>query len=275
MQVLQAGGVETIGAPFHKVWKETIEDANKRGFFETRLRRGIFYATNPDPETGRWLQPQKTRRVGIKVFIPGVVRSDVCFLSRVVASVRPFRQYAVSVGRLFAMERESLAKRIENGAPGPLEHMDPILEWWLENFLLVRDITTRRYPVRLVSYEAMLEDPEKLCSKIFTFFECGDAATAAAAVHPEDRTQTPEAVSGISHRHEEVFDEYHHRVKAAVPFDAAFLKKMNETHVDILPEIVAELDRLSEANKERKELQGRRTNPVDIDRLDRLLHPAD
>lgn len=275
MQVLREGGIETIGAAFQKVWKETIADANKRGFYESRLRRGIFYATNPDPETGRWLAPQKTRRLGVKVFIPGVVRSDICYLSRVIASVRPFRQYASSVSRLFDMEKESLARRVTDNEPPPApEHMDPVLEWWLENFLLVRDVTTRRYPVRLVSYEAMLEDPEKICSEVFEFFECGDARAAAAAVHPEDQTQKPEDVSQISHRHEDVFDEYHRRVKLAEPFDAAFLQKMNETHQDLLPEIIADLDRLARAAGPRRK-KSRAQNPFDVDRLDRLLHPSD
>lgn len=274
MQVLQAGGIQTLGAPFHKVWEETIKDANKRGFYETRFRRGIYYATNPHPETGVWMPPHKTRRIGVKVFIPGIVRSDVCYLSRVVASVRPFRQYATSLDRLYTMERESHAKLHPERVP--LKHMDPILEWWLENFLLVRDVTTRRYPVRLVSYEAMLEDPEKICKVVFDFFECGDAQAAAGAVHPEDRTQKPESTEELSHPHEEVFDEYHHRVKKGEPFDELFLVKMNETHLALLPEIESRLNELAKARiLHRKQGFGglpRKEDPLNLDRLDFLLH---
>lgn len=275
MQVLRAGGIETIGSAFNKVWAETIKDANRRGFYESRFRRGIYYATNPHPETGVWLSPQRTRRTGVKVFIPGVVRSDVSYLSRVIASVRPFRQYARSLDRLYTMERESLAKR--NPERQPLYHLDPILEWWLENFLIVRDIATRRYPVRLVSYESMLEDPERICNLIFEFLEVGDAKAAADAVHPEDRTQGTEAEVTFTHRHEEVFDEYHARVKEGIAFDETFLLKMNETHQDLLPEIEAALTELSEERLKRRKQGapgGRQgEGPLNVDRLDLLLHP--
>lgn len=250
MQVLKAAGIRTIGAAFAKVWKETIHDANKRGFYESRYRRGIYYATNPHPETGVWLRPRETQSLGVKVFVPGVIRSDVIYLSRVVASVRPFRQYTSSLTRLYEMERrnnEARGRGRFNSA-----QMDPTLEWWLENFLLVRDLTTRRYPARLVSYESMLEKPEAICDEIFDWIGVGDAKLAAAAVHPEDRTQEETGVSDISHRSEEVFDEYHHRIKEGIPFDESFLKKMNETHLDLLPEVEAELERLSEAAKERR-----------------------
>lgn len=276
MQVLRAGGIETIGSAFNKVWAETIKDANKRGFYESRFRRGIYYATNPHPETGVWLSPQRTRHTGVKVFIPGVVRSDVCYLSRVVASVRPFRQYAMSLDRLYTMEREALAKR--NPERPPPCHLDPILEWWLENFLLVRDIATRRYPIRLVSYESMLEDPERICSLIFEFLETGDASAAMAAVHPEDRTQGTETRATITHRHEEVFDEYHARVKQGLAFDENFLLKMNETHQDLLPEIEAALEDLAKARLARRKQDPTKArkgeDPLNLDRLDFLLHPT-
>lgn len=273
MQVLQAAGIRTVGAAFSKVWEETIKDANRRGFFETRLRRGIYYATNPHPETGVWIPPGKSRHLGVKVFIPGVVRSDVVYLSRVIASVRPFRQYARSLDRLYAMERENHQKR---GSGERLSlHMDPALEWWLENFLLVRDISTRRYPIRLVSYESVIENPSEVCQAVFEFLEVGNAEAAARAVHPEDRTQTEPQVAEISHPEEAVFDEYHRRVKEGVPFDESFLAKMNETHLKLLPDIEANLDRLAEERR-LNPASGSRLRVQDslsVDRLDILLHP--
>lgn len=289
MQVLRAARVRTIGAAFAEVWKETIEGANKRGFFESRYRRGIYYATNPHPETGVWLHPKETRLVGVKVFIPGVIRSDVAYLSRVVASVRPFRQYAASLNRLYEMERKGHEVRGTRALLSP--HLDPVLEWWLENFLLVRDLTTRRYPARLVSYESMIESPEKICQEIFSWIGLGDAEAAAAAVHPEDRTQTSEDVLPGSHPCEEIFDEYHHRIKQGRTFDRKFLEAMNDTHAKLLPEVEDGLDRLAEATKERrariegwkKERQARgqevprwvtrKERSLDPDRLDNLLHP--
>lgn len=289
MQVLRAAGVRTIGAAFSKAWKETIEEANKRGFYESRYRRGIYYATNPHPETGVWLRPRETKDLGVKVFVPGVIRSDVIYLTRVVASVRPFRQYASSVTRLYEMERAAHEAKGRGQFLSP--HMDPVLEWWLENFLLVRDLTTRSYPARLVSYESMLESPAKICGEVMDWIGVGDAEAAAAAVHPEDRTQTQAAVPAIDHPCQDVFDEYHERIKGAVGFDAAFLTRMNETHARLLPEIEAELDQLAHRVRERRErvetfakeaiargdepprVGSRIENSLDPDRLDALLHP--
>lgn len=296
MQVLKEAGIPTLGSAFSKTWEETIKDANKRGFFESSYRRGIYYATNPHPETGIWLPPKRTRHLGVKVFIPGVVRSDVVYLSRVVASVRPFRQYAASLTRLYEMERASHEKRGTNRKAAV--HLDPILEWWLENFLLVRDITTRRYPVWLVSYESMIEEPEVICRNVFDWLEVGDAKRAAAAVHPEDRTQEEHDVATISHEFEEVFDEYHRRVKLGLPFDEAFLTKMNETHLALLPLIETRLNELAEIRRqrafERQQMdetneaasgdqasgkprikKTKRTPGLNVDRIDALLHPAE
>jgi hypothetical protein len=289
MQVLRAAGIRTIGAAFSKAWKETIEEANKRGFYESRYRRGIYYATNPHPETGVWLRPRETRDLGVKVFVPGVIRSDVVYLSRVVASVRPFRQYASSLTRLYEMERVSHEAKGRGQFLSP--HLDPVLEWWLENFLLVRDLTTRNYPARLISYEAMLESPAKICDEVFGWIGSGDAELAAAAVHPEDRTQTPDEVPALVHPCQDVFDEYHERIKTGTGFDAAFLTRMNETHGKLLPEIEGALDQLAHRARDRRErlaafakekaergetpprVGNRPENALDPDRLDALLHP--
>ena len=104
MQSLQAAGLEVLGSAFPRVWEESIKEANPRGFFESRFRNGIFYRTNPDPKTGRFLHPKPSRKVAVKVFIPGLVRSDMAFLHRVIGSVRPWRAYSASLRRLYAME---------------------------------------------------------------------------------------------------------------------------------------------------------------------------
>jgi hypothetical protein len=279
MQILQAGEIPTIGEAFSKKWKERIGDANKRGFFESPLRRGIYYATNPHPVTGKWLPPQKTQRVGAKVFIPGVVRTDVAYLSRVIASVRPFRQYVSSLSRLYSMEQE--AKEKEGEETSRVIHIDPILEWWVENFLLIRDISTRRYPVRLVSYESILEEPELICDQVFKYLEVGDVKKAREAIHPEDRTQKGDDVEEVTHRFAEIFDEYHHRVKQGTPFDEAFLGKMNDVHTELLPEVEEQLQML--ARKKREHMMEKRSQgakrppppggPLNVDRIDALFHP--
>lgn len=275
MQILRAGGLQVIGTEFGKNWEKTIKDANKRGFFESPLRRGIYYQTNPHPKTGVWLHPKATAQVGVKVFIPGVIRSDVLYLSRVVASVRPFRQYTKSLRRLYTMEAASIAAlREEQGKPQRPDavHLDATLEWWLENFLLVRDVVTRRYPARFVAYESVLSNPRGVLSEIFSFLGAGDFEAAAAAIHPEDRTQNPEETGDVTHPFEAVFDEFYDRVLHGRGFDEAFLGQMNETHEALLPEIEKQLSAVALAQRRRRG-RARLENPLGVDRLDHLLHP--
>jgi hypothetical protein len=113
MQFLKAAGFPFIGDAFPRNWGKTIHDANPRGFWESELRRGIYYQTNSDPKSGTYLFPDQTRRNAVKVFIPGLIRSDVAFIDRVVATVRRWRQYVRSLNRLYTMEskaRQAAAK---------------------------------------------------------------------------------------------------------------------------------------------------------------------
>ncbi len=52
------------------------------------LRAGIYYATNPHPRTGAYFFPEQVEHHCVKVFIPGLVRTDRAFIGRVVASMR-------------------------------------------------------------------------------------------------------------------------------------------------------------------------------------------
>ncbi len=291
MQILQAGGIQVIGSPFGQNWEKTIKDANKRGFYESPLRRGIYYQTNPHPKTGTWLHPKATAKVGVKVFIPGVIRSDVIYLGRVIASVRPFRAYTASLRRLYEMEAASIAElREQEGKPArpPTPHLDATLEWWLENFLLIRDVVTRGYPARFVAYESVLSNPEGVLSEIFAWLQAGDMEKAAEAVHPEDSTQKDAATPDIDHPCADVFDDYYDRVLSGRGFDESFLTRMNETHLTLLPEIERQLHQLSMAQRthaqrtraqrtqRQKGEEGpnpNRPNPLNVDRLDYLLHP--
>ncbi|MBW1907472.1 MAG: hypothetical protein JRJ24_19670, partial [Deltaproteobacteria bacterium] len=100
MQLLEVAGFPPIGSAFPRNWENTIKDANVGGFYESELRGGIFYATNPHPKSGVYLFPADTRRHAVKVFVPGLIRTDCAFIDKVVATVRPWRQYVRSVNRL-------------------------------------------------------------------------------------------------------------------------------------------------------------------------------
>ena len=161
MQLMQAAGVPVIGEAFSSVWRDTIYDANPHGFYESPLRRGVYYATNPDPKSGAFLHPNDVRGAAVKVFVPGLCRTDLAYVDRVVATVRDWREYGTSLRRLLSMEAEALARR--DGKPrDETPRHEPLLEWWLENYLLIRDVATRRYPIRLVSYARVVNEPHQI-----------------------------------------------------------------------------------------------------------------
>ena len=54
MQVLQAAGLPILGKAFPRNWGTgPLRDANPDGFYETLLRNGIYFATNPHPPLER------------------------------------------------------------------------------------------------------------------------------------------------------------------------------------------------------------------------------
>lgn len=104
MQMLGAAGYSIIGEAFPSVWEESIREANPRGFFESRLRQGVFFATNPDPESGEFIFPDPSKNHAVKVFVPGLVRTDYAFIDRVVGTMRHWSAYSTSLSRLYELE---------------------------------------------------------------------------------------------------------------------------------------------------------------------------
>jgi hypothetical protein len=188
MQILGAAGLPVVGDAFPQAFAGAIKPANPDGFYESLLRNGIYFATNPHPVTGRYFLPEHVVDHAVKVFIPGVIRSERSYIGHLIANLRPWQEYEASLARLYALEDEGLRAR---GQPVLEDRfmMPPVYEWWLENFSLVRDITLRRYPARLVSYAQVLADPEKHVTEVLRWIGRGDPVAALAAVKPEHRTQ--------------------------------------------------------------------------------------
>jgi len=194
MQVLIGAGLPHIGEAFPRRWAESIGSANPNGFFESGLRQGIFYATNPHPKTGTYLRAEDTTRHVVKVFIPGVVRTERAYLDRVVGTLRHWRVYARSIEALYADEDAWLA---ENPGDHPTGEqavaaarakrpaMPTPVEWFLENYELLRDFAVRRYPINLVSYESFVEAPEPVLHKVIGWLGQGELEGALAAVNPD------------------------------------------------------------------------------------------
>ncbi|MEZ4318412.1 MAG: hypothetical protein R3F61_12950 [Myxococcota bacterium] len=238
MQVLVAGGIPVIGEDFSTVWKQSIERANPKGFYESVFRQGVFYATNPDPVTQEWLHPDAVRGHAVKVFIPGVVRTEFSYIQHAIVTMRDWRTYGASLEGLYALEDTWLAgqengeKRLE-AAKRTRSRLPPAVEWWMEYHDLLRDIAIRRYPVNVSSYDRMLRDPQSLIERVFRWLGQGDPKAALTAVEPSLRRTAPvETVpDGLEPEHIEVFDELYARIDREQPLEPAFLEKANAVRV--------------------------------------------
>jgi hypothetical protein len=143
MQMAIAAGFEPIGTAFPRTWRQHLHDHNPGGFYESTLRDGIYHKTNPNPDTGRYLHPDATRRHVVKVFLPGLAKSDHAFLDRVVVSVRDWREVVASLRRMRAHEAEVFGwAKLEK----PITILPPEVEWLTEHFLAVRDVRDRGWP---------------------------------------------------------------------------------------------------------------------------------
>jgi hypothetical protein len=262
MQLLEAAGFPPIGSAFPRNWESTIKDANPAGFYESELRGGIFYATNPHPKTGVYLFPEDTRRHAVKVFIPGLIKTDRAFIDRVIATIRPWRQYVRSLNRLYEMEREAKAKLKDapDDVPGPVV-LPPLIEWWVENFSLISDIVTRRYPFFMVAYESVLEDPNKTLRPVFRWIGEGNVDAAIAAVNPELRTQNEEIDDQAEEPDVELepevietFDALYEVVRTQSPLEQAFIDRLNETNHLLGPRIEAAVKETARGQLERRRL---------------------
>lgn len=268
MQLLRAAGFPPIGEAFPKNWEKTIREANQAGFWESKLRTGIYYKTNPDPETGAYLFPEDTRRHAVKVFIPGLIRTDRAYIGKVIATFRPWRQYVRSLSRLYAMERANKAGQNQGNAPD-ITFMSPVIEWWIENFSLLSDIVTRRYPFYMVSYEAALEQPDKTIRAVFDWLGDGDVEAAIQQVEPTLRTQDddlpdapPELESDLEPEVIEVFDALGRVIRAQEPLQQSFLDRLNETNEKLS-------DRIEAAVREAAKAQVERLRRIEAERKER------
>ncbi len=240
MQILIQAGLPYIGKDYMGTWEDSIREANPQGFWESSLRRGVYFATNPDPETGKFLHPKQTRRHVLKVFIPGLNRTDYAYLDRVVGTIRPWREYCASLQRLYTMEDEFLATSPPDTGPNgerisrlkraqeSRSKLPMAIEWWYENYDLIRDIATRRYPVNLVSYHRLLESPETLIPNVLEWLGGGHVDAAIAVVDPALRTQNdPTVEQPVEPEWAAIFDALHDELYTNQTLPRTLLEEMN------------------------------------------------
>ncbi len=181
MQILIAAGYPPFGEDVALESAQRPSDANADRRFEASLRHGINFTTNPSPTTGQYVFPEQLARHVAEIFPFGVARTERAYVGKVVATLRPLREYVHAMRRLHALED------VTREAPEPAR-LDPSLEWWAENYALVRDASIRRYPIRFETVDRLLRDPEQVISDVVGWLGAGDAVRAANVVKPERPT---------------------------------------------------------------------------------------
>jgi hypothetical protein len=232
MQILTAAGLPAFGEAFPRNWDRTLKDANPDGFYESILRQGIYYRTNPHPQSGAFFHPSQVVRHVVKVFIPGLVRTDLAYVGKVIATMRHWREYQRSLERLHRMEDEQRGQ----DAPVP-ERMPPWLEWWDESFMLMRDIMLRRHSIHVQSYDGLLADPAGVITRALAWLGEPDldVAAAIAAVHPGNRTQHRPEVEGVPASAAAVFDELYQSIDEHHGLRRSLMERLNATHRELAP----------------------------------------
>src|SRR5262249_52987877 len=155
------------------------------------------------------------------------------YVHKVMASVRHVREYQRSLERLYAMEHSNkLARARRRGQSSEVlpSRAQPLaaLEWWNDNFTLIRDARQRGYPLRLVSYGAVLRDARGELGRALEWLGGGELDAAVAAVQGNLRTQDHEqdtaTPSGLLPDHVAVFDELYARVDQGRAIDHPFMQ---------------------------------------------------
>lgn len=226
MQILRAAGLPVIGDAFPEPFGRPFQAANPRGFYESELVSGIYFATNPHPKTGDWLAPASTRRHVVKVFPQGLVRTDFAFLDRVLVTVRPWRAVAASRSKMASL-----------GSLGPTQHVDPALLWWVDVYGVLRDVAIRGYSAHFVAYDRLVDDPEREVSAVLDWIGEGDVAAAVRAVDPGLRRSTPsgDGVSALPAAVLAIFDELADHIAREVPLSGSFVQQLNDTDAAVRP----------------------------------------
>jgi hypothetical protein len=235
MQILIAAGFPAFGEAFPGEWRRTLARANVDGFYESLLREGIYHATNPHPITGDYFFPEQVQWHCVKVFVPGLVRTDRAYIGHVIATVRAWREHEASLNRLLDIEASQRPERTDTAAAELPPRLAPPLEWWSDNFALVRDIAIRRYPVHVVSYDTLLCDPERTITETLGWIGRGDVQRACEQVRPERRNFLQPESTTVSPEVAAVFDELYAAIHSGRALPAGLLQKLNETNDRLQP----------------------------------------
>lgn len=239
MQILKQGGFQILGEQFPAHWKNLIEKANPKGFYESTLVQGINYHTNPDPRSGAWLPPQEVTDVGVKIFADGLVKTDYGYITKVIFTIRNWQECEASQRRMDEIKSADpeLADADPNARRAAL--LPAGFTWWKANFSIVRDMQTRRYPAAALAYAELLENPEKIIGAAFEWLGGGDVQSAVGAVESSLQTQKDITLVAVNHDYGAVFDELYDTLVKDQHVTPGFYRKLLETDSRITQEIDA------------------------------------
>jgi hypothetical protein len=231
MQILLAAGHAGFGDAFPSSSESSLREAKFDGFYASSFRDGIYYATNPNPRTGKYVFPEQVERHAVKVSPLGVVRTDRAYIRKVIATLRPWREYVVSVERLYALEDAG-----RDPATNPVR-FSPALEWFSENYALIRDVSMRRYAAHFESLGRAQREPERVITEVLGWLGSGDIETAVRTVKPEHRPLDAPEADGLEPAVATVCDELCATIDERRPLSAKFIGKLNAVHETLLPRL--------------------------------------
>lgn len=236
MQALRAAGFAVWGEAHPEPWGERLRSLNPGGFWETPLREGINFTTNPDPGTGAWIDPRETHGDVIKVFAQGVARTDFAYLDRVVATIRPWRDFAASRARLAALDVAP-----DGTAPATMYEVPAVVEWWMNYYVLMRDALVRGYPFSIVAYDELVAQPRAVLAEALPWLGGGDVDAAVATVGSSHAT-APDATwdraadeGAVPPSVLDACDALYARVLEGARFDDALFAELDAAHELVLP----------------------------------------
>lgn len=248
MQILVAAGFPAIGERYPRDWGQVLREANPAGFWESNLRDGIHHGTNPDPRTGSYVRPEQVRTHAVKVFIPGLVRSDLAYVDRVVVTIRHVRDYVASLRRMRRMESKHRTQP-ETRRP----RLDPVVEWFALNFNLLADLRLRGHPHRIVTYESVVADPKRHVGSVAQWLGAPDPQAAIDSVRNELRTQNSAGdQTPLDHPLANACEFLYEALASGGHLGMAAHKALTRAHAEVLPQIQKHEDSLERVRRHRR-----------------------
>ena len=168
--------------------------------------------------------------------------------------------------------------------------LHPVLEWWSENYLLIRDYSIRRYPFHCLAYDLLLNRPEDQIPPILSWLgqdlptdltqrggfkfpepHTLDIDAGIAAVLPNTQTQKRTSLEHLSFpfdaKTEQIFDDFYECFTKDCQLPASLIKDLNQCDKVLQPQI--KKHRLEHQIRIRKILIEKELEDRDIDSLKR------